>query len=511
MYKAGLLIVFVFTVFIAKTQIIPFSLFTDNMVLQRDTKVPVWGTAVNCKTVTIEFNGQKKVAKVVNGKWMVKLSPMKANAAALDMHFTADNNKLVLHNIAIGEVWLASGQSNMERQLGLRRRQKPIINWESEAAAANYPSIREFSLPHNNNVTLPITSINAQWKICNPKNVIDFSAVGYFFAKQLHEKYNVPVGIIHSSWGGTPVEKWISKELLQSSPEFASIVEKYQEALISFPSRLAEYRVSKDSLYAKWLVDSALAITSKKTLPTKPMEPINPQLSGDCGGLYKTMIEPLIPYAIKGAIWYQGEANVGNAPLYAKLFPAMIKEWRSKWGREFPFLFVQLAPYKTNTPELREVQLYTALRTPKTAMVVTLDCGDSTDIHPANKKPVGERLALAASALAYGEKSLEYTGPIYKSFKTKDKEIEISFTHVGEGLTAKGSDTLTGFFISANGIDFLPASAIIKKNKIVVSATTIDRPTVVRYAFVKSASGNLCNKNGLPASPFRTDTPSYLQ
>lgn len=507
MHKNCFVILFILSTFLGKAQIQPFSLFTDNMVLQRETEVPIWGTAVNCKTVTIEFNGQKKEAPVVDGKWLIKLSPMKANTAYHDMRFSSDKNELVLHNIAVGEVWLAGGQSNMERQLGLRRGQKPILNWEAEAAAANYPAIREFSLPHNNNVRVPVTSINAQWKVCTPKNVIDFSAVGYFFAKQIHEKYKIPVGIIHSSWGGTPVEKWMSKELLQSNPEFALIVEKYKEAITTFPSRVAAYNTSKDSLYLKWVADSTLAAASKKILPLKPVPPVDPQRSGDCGGLYKTMIEPLIPFAIKGVIWYQGEANVSNPPLYAKLFPAMIKDWRSKWGIEFPFLFVQLAPYRGGSSELRETQLYTALQIPKTAMVVTLDCGDTTDIHPANKKPVGERLALAACVVAYGEKSLEYSGPLYRSFKIKGKEVEISFTHVGKGLFVQGGDALTGFTISSDGKDFIPATAVIKKNKVVVSLSTINKPVAVRYAFIKSAYGNLFNKDGLPASPFRTDVP----
>jgi len=506
MYKKVITSLIILSAFAAKAQVKPFSLFTDNMVLQRKTEVPIWGTAVDSKTVTIEFNGQKKIVPVVDGKWIIKLSPMKASTAPLDMRIKGDRDEVVLHNVAIGEVWLAGGQSNMERQLGPRPPQKPLLNWEAEAAVANYPLIREFSLPRNNNSTQPITSINAVWKVCTPQNVINFSAVGYFFAKQIHEKYNVPVGIIHSSWGGTAIEKWMSKQLLESNPEFASIVDKYNEAIRTFPERFVAYNANKDSLYIKWVADSALAIAAKKTLPIKPTAPVDPTRSGDCGGLYKTMIEPLLPYAIKGVIWYQGEANVSNPPLYAKLLPSMIKDWRSKWNKDFPFLFVQLAPYRGSSPELREAQLYTAIQTPKTAMVVTLDCGDSLDIHPANKKPVGERLALAAGALAYGEKKLEYSGPIYQSFKEKNNAIEISFKHIGQGLKVQG-DSLVGFTISANGKDFVPATAVIVKNRVVVSAASVTNPVAVRYAFIKNAIGNLFNIDGLPASPFRTDTP----
>lgn len=500
---------FVCTAFSVNAQVKPFSLFTDNMVLQREIEVPIWGTALDCKTVTIEFNGQKKEAPVVDGKWMVKLSPMKANAASLDMRFISDKNEVVLHNIAIGEVWLAGGQSNMERQLGPRPPQKPLLNWEAEAAAANYPLIREFSLPRNNNSKQPVTSINAKWKVCNPTNVVSFSAVAYYFARQLHQQINVPVGIIHSSWGGTEVEKWMRKELFLSNPDFALANEKYEQAIVNYQSKFAAFNLIKDSLTIKWKADSALAVAEKRTIPQKPKAPSNPNPmnSGNYGSLYKTMIEPLIPYAMKGVIWYQGESNIGNPELYAKMFPTMIKDWRSQWGLgEFPFLFVQIAPFRTNTPEIREAQLYTALNTPKTAMVVTLDCGDTTDIHPTNKKPVGERLALAARALAYGEKKLEYAGPIYQSFKTKNNTIEIRFTHAKKGLKVQG-DSLVGFTISANGIDFVPANAMIVKNRVVVSAASVTNPVAVRYAFIKNAVGNLFNFDGLPASPFRTDTP----
>jgi len=492
----------------ATAQVNPFSLISDNMVLQRNVAVPLWGTAVGSKTVTVKFNGQTKQTTVVDGKWMLKLDAMKESSKPLEMHIKGDNNSdVVLHNILIGEVWLAGGQSNMERQLGPRPPQKPLLNWVKEAAQANYPLIREFSLPHNANRFKPVESIDAKWVVCDTATVKLFSAVGYYFAKNLHLQQHVPIGIIHSSWGGTAIEKWMSKENLESNPEFKTVVDNYNAAVANYPANLTKYNLMKDSLLSKWTKDTAIVIKAKISLPKKPSAPSNPTLTGDCGGLFSTMIEPLIPYAMKGVIWYQGEANVSNAPFYLKLLPALLKEWREKWGLgDFPFLYVQLAPYKTSTPELRESQLMALQKTTNSAMIVTIDCGDTTDIHPTNKKVVGDRLALAARAIAYNEKKLEYSGPVYNSVKIKADKVELSFNHIGKGL-AINAEKLVGFTISENGKDFVKANALIKGNKVIVSADGITNPIAVRYAFRNNAVGNLFNKDGLPASPFRTDSP----
>lgn len=489
-------------------QVQPFSLISDNMVLQRNVAVPLWGTAVGSNIVTVKFNGQTKQTTVVDGKWTLKLDAMKECSKPLEMHIMGDDNsEVVLRNIVIGEVWLAGGQSNMERQLGPRPPQKPLQNWVAEAAQANYPLIREFSLPHNANRLKPVKSIDANWVVCDTSTVKLFSAVGYYFAKNLHSQQHVPIGIIHSSWGGTTIEKWMSKENLESNPEFKTVVDNYNTAVANYPANLTKYNLIKDSLLTKWTKDTAIAIQSKKSLPKKPSTPSNPILTGDCGGLYTTMIEPLIPYAMKGVIWYQGESNSSNAPLYLKLQPAMMKEWREKWGMgDFPFLYVQLAPYKTNTPELRESQLMVLQKTTNSAMIVTLDCGDTTDVHPTNKKVVGDRLALAARVIAYGEKKLEYSGPLFKSYKISADNVEITFNHTGKGLAING-EKLVGFTISENGKDFVKANALIKGDKVIVSANGITKPIAVRYAFRNNAVGNLCNKDGLPASPFRTDFP----
>lgn len=503
-YRIIILIALLLKCISSSAQLQPFSLISDNMVLQRNIEVPIWGEAIDSKTITIEFNGQKKQTTVVDGKWMLKLDAMKASIVPLEMRIIGDKDEVIIRDILIGEVWLAGGQSNMERQLGLRPPQKPLLNWEIEAAQANFPLIREFALPLNANTTVPVKNINSKWIVCDTASVKLFSAIGYYFAKNLFLQKQLPIGIIHSSWGGTPIQKWISKDALESNPDFVKVVEDYNKAIADYPNAITSYIANRDSLYAKWLRDSLYASQSGKILPLKPIAPLNPMLSGHCGGLFKTMIEPLIPYAIKGVIWYQGESNVSNVPLYLKLFPALIKDWRSKWGLgDFPFLFVQLAPFKTNTPELRENQLLTKQMMPNTAMVVTIDCGDTTDIHPANKKVVGDRLALAARALAYNEK-LEYEGPEYISFKIKHDKFILKFKHIGKGLMVKGIE-LTGFTISENSKDFVKAKAVIKNNKVIVSAEGIKNPIEVRYGFINNAFGNLFNKEGLPASPFRTN------
>jgi sialate O-acetylesterase len=491
---------------ILKAQVSVSSIFCNNMVLQRNIEVPIWGTSLtDNEKVIVTFAGQNVSTNSIHGKWMAKLKPLKANTQPETLTIIGSNNKITITNVLVGEVWLCGGQSNMERQLGLRSGQKPLLNWEQEASMASFPQIREFALPHVNDVTVPITSLKAKWIVCDTQTVKQFSAIGYFFGKALHEKLKVPIGLIHSSWGGTPAEKWISRQALKSNSELKKIVENYDKAIADYPAKLQAYKKDEQIILQQWVADTLQAKQLGKPLPKKPVAPINPQKSGDCGGLFTTMIEPLIPYAMKGVIWYQGEANVGNPKQYKALFPALIADWRAQWSEgDFPFLFVQLAPYKSNTPELREAQLYTWQTVPNTAMVVTIDCGDTTDIHPTNKKPVGERLALAARALAYEEKKLEYSGPIYQSMKINKNKIELSFTHVGKGLWAKDGD-LYGFTISEDGQKFVPATAIIEKDKIVVFANRINAPIAVRYAFINNARGNLYNIDGLPASPFRTE------
>jgi sialate O-acetylesterase len=484
----------------AKAAVKPGSLFSNDAILQRGVAVPVWGTAGEGEKVSVEFAGQKVETVASNGKWMVKLKPLKAGGPYTMV--IKGENVITLTNILVGEVWVCSGQSNMERQLGPRGGQKPIIGWEKAKDEANYPEIRQYHVRQNPSA-VPVEDANSKWVICTPETAKDFTAVGFFFARDLHQKLKVPVGLLFSAVGGTPAENWTSAEALAATPELKRVVTSYEQAINQYPASLVKYQQEETALLAKYSADSAQAKQENKPLPRKPTAPRDPKKSGSAGGLYNGMIRPLQPFAIKGVIWYQGEANNSSAKVYQTLFPVMITDWRKAWAQgEFPFLFVQIAPFKGMGPEIREAQLFTSQRTPNTAMAVTTDCGDSADIHPSNKQPVGERLALAAKVLAYGEK-IEYAGPVYNSLTVKDNQAILTFTHA-KTLVAKEGD-LKGFVIAGEDKVFVPATAVIKGKTIVVTAPGIIKPVAVRYAWSNVPDVNLYNEAGLPASPFRTD------
>lgn len=487
---------------VAIANVIPNPLFSDNAVFQQNIAVPIWGTADRNESITVSFAGQTVSTTATNGHWMVKLNPIKAGGPFVLV--IQGKNTVTFSNILVGEVWICSGQSNMERQLGLRVGQKPLDNWKAEAAAANYPQIREFAVGKNP-TPFPMSNLKGKWTVCDTATVVQFSAVGYFFGSELHKKLNVPIGLIHTSWGGTPAEKWTSRAALEANDELKQLVEAYDEAVYKYPEVLQKYRQTESDLLQKWVADTLVASENKKPVPQKPMPPADPLRSGDCGGLFNSMIHPLIPYAFKGVIWYQGESNSGRANQYQTLFSTMITDWRQQWNiGDFPFIFVQIAPFRTIVPELREAQVLTSQKTLNTAMVVTIDCGDTTDIHPTHKRPVGERLALAARALAYGEKEVVYSGPVYSGFKIMGNKVEISFTHTAKGLMAKEGN-LFGFTISEDGKNFVSAKAEIKGKTVIVQSEMVKIPKAVRYAFINNANGNLFNSAGLPASPFRTD------
>jgi sialate O-acetylesterase len=436
------------------------SIFSDNMILQQGVTVPIWGTTDKDELITVRFNGQVVSTQAKAGKWMVTLQPLPYVTVPATLEVTASNT-IFVQNILVGEVWLCSGQSNMERQLGPRPPQPLITDWEKERDAANYPLIREFYVPQKY-AAEKISDVNGSWKICSTQTVIDFSAIGYFFAKNLHHNLNVPVGIIVSAFGGTPAEDWISREALGGNPEFDSLVRTYNGSTGWKP-------------------------------PGKVMN-----------GLYNGMIYPLIPYAIKGVAWYQGESNNNRPHEYISLLSMVIKNWRRDFDQgNFPFLIVQIAPHHEMTPEIREAQFIVCRKESNTALIVTTDCGDAQDIHPPNKQPVGERLSLAARALAYHQ-NIEYSGPLYKSCKIKRRKVVLTFSHVGRKLTTKGK-TLKGFSIAGADMVFIPGTAMIKGKKVIVSADLVSKPVAVRYGWENVPDVNLYNDHNLPASPFRTD------
>ncbi len=450
------------------------ALFGDHMVLQRDIAAPVWGTAAPGEEVVVSIAGQKKAARAdAEGKWMVRLDPMKAGGP-----HEMGVGSATLRNVMVGEVWICSGQSNMAMTV------QRAANPEEEIAAAKHPKIRLFTVPRRP-ADAPQRDVEGSWAECSPETVGGFSAVGYYFGRDLLKALDVPVGLIHTSWGGTAAELWTRRGVLEADADFKGLFEAHE-------ARLKNYAAAAEKAKAQG-----------KPAPRRP--------GPGPAQLYNGMIAPLIPCAIRGAIWYQGESNASRAAQYRRLFPAMIANWREDWGQgDFPFLFVQLAnfqarqeePGESAWAELREAQLMT-LPLPRTGMAVIIDVGEEKDIHPKNKQDVGRRLALAARHVAYGE-DLVYSGPVYDSMKVEGNKVRLSFKHVGTGLVARG-DRLTGFAVAGEDGKFVWAEAKIEGDTVLAWSDRVEKPAAVRYAWANNPECNLYNREGLPASPFRTD------
>ncbi len=614
-------------------------LVRDSMILQRDVNIKIWGWASKDEKVNVKFNNKTyKTKTAVGGKWLITLPPMKAGGP-----YTMDisgSNKILLKEILIGDVWFCSGQSNMVHQMNIHD-----VTYAKDITEANYPQIRHFWIPTLTSLKEPQADLpTGYWKWANPEDIRPFSAVAYFFAKKIYEKYNVPIGLINASVGGTPIEAWTSEEGLKDFSSLINTIQKNKDtAYINGMSRNAFanntgrpqqrdlgmigstkwydvsyipkgwhtinipgywedqgikdlngvvwYRkeieipasmtgvpakvflgriIDADILYIngtqvgnttyqypqrRYTVPANLlkagknifvikvtntagkggfvsdkpycvfagkdTVDLKGTWQYKVGEVYIPR--GGFGGginaqnqpaaLYNAMVAPVINYSIKGFLWYQGEANTGRADEYAKLQPAQIIDWRNKWKQgDLPFLYVQLPgfmdynylPSESQWAALRESQLK-SLSVPNTAMAVAIDLGEWNDIHPDNKKDVGERLALAAEKIAYGE-NIVYSGLIYQSSKIEDNKIIISFNHVGSGLKTNDGEELSEFAIAGADKKFVWAKAKIEGDKIIVWNDTVSNPMYVRYAWADNpVNPNLFNKEGLPASPFRTD------
>lgn len=481
------------------------AIISDNMVLQGDTQVTLWGWADPNEEITITRSWRQSTVAVQadeKGKWAVQIDAPEIGGP-YEITFKGKNS-LTVKNILAGEVWLCSGQSNMEMAV------RSAANAEQEAAAANDPQIRLFTV-EKKIADKPQTDCRGRWVACSPESVPNFSAAGYYFGRELHKELKLPVGLIHSSWGGTAAEAWTSPAALQENPNLEPILTRYKEALAAYPQAKAKYEED----LAKWKDAAKQAKEEGKERPRMPFAPMGPENPNSPCGLYNAMIAPLVPYTIRGAIWYQGESNAGRAYQYRDLFPTMIRSWWNAWkdGQpDFAFLFVQLAnfmdakeqPGDSTWAELREAQTMT-LEMPNTGMAVIIDIGDAKDIHPKNKQDVGKRLALWALANTYG-KNLVYSGPLYTSMAKKGNQIVLSFNHVGGGLVAKGQEGLKGFSIAGADHKFVWADAKIEGDKVVVSSEQVPDPIAVRYAWADNPVCNLYNKAGLPASPFRTDT-----
>jgi sialate O-acetylesterase len=527
-------------------------LFTDNMVLQSGQPVPVWGTADAGETVTVTFAGQKKTADPRNGRWQVALDPLPASNDGQTLTITG-HNTITLQNVVVGEVWLASGQSNMGFPLNA------ASNAATEIPQATDPLLRFYSVAHMCSADVQ-TNVKGKWETSTPDGAKNFSAVAYFFGKALRAKLNEPVGLINSSWGGTPAQAWTSMDALRQDPPFPKFIDQWNKALTDHQNVLAhpELETAYQDTLKKWQAEVApsfndamkawnaavaangAAAAGPKPTPSQP-EPKNPDPTGMPnpsarpsvpGVIFNGMIAPLIPFSVKGVIWYQGEANGGQGFEYRTLFPRMITDWRTRWAQaSFPFLYVQLPGWSANDkrppdqhgwPWLREAQLMT-LSLPETGMVVAADIGDPNNVHPKDKIDVGNRLALLARKIAYKE-NIQAFGPLYDRFTVEGDKVKIHFKESGAGLVIGQSpwrppgiapwptDKLLGFVIAGADKHWVDAQAqIVGPDTIEVSSTQVSNPVAVRYGWANSPDVNLYNKDGLPASPFRTDDWTIAQ
>ncbi len=446
-------------------------LYSDHMVLQQNASVRIWGTSDANDELVIKFADQEiKVVAGANGNWESQIRTGEHGGPyELSVVSSKTGARVLLSNVMVGEVWICSGQSNMEWPV--EKSLNPDIEIED---ATNFPNIRLFRV-HHHAVTAPLSDFDKvdPWICCAPESVASFSAVAYQFAKRVSKDVDIPIGLIQTTWGGTRCEAWISYDAMQAEPELTPLLEHWKE---------------NDN-------------------PTSQQRPSN---------LYNGMVSPLRGFAFRGVLWYQGESNVGRGKQYATLFPLLIRDWREKLGpAEFPFYFVQLAPFRYGNmrpealPEVWDAQLKTFKTVPCTGMAITTDIGNIRNIHPKNKQEVGRRLALWALAGPYcdlvQQPPAEVTGPIYDSQEVVDNAIHIHFTHIGEGLEMRGGTELTHFTICGEDQVFHPAKAVIEGDKVVVTSDQVDRPVAVRFGWTDTAQPNLFNSHGLPASPFRTD------
>ncbi|MCC9167016.1 sialate O-acetylesterase [Pontibacter harenae] len=437
------------------------AIFGDHMVLQQNAEVTMWGWAKSGEEVIVtpSWNQQPIKTKASNqAKWEVKLqTPAAGGPYSIKIQ---GYNTLMINDVLLGEVWLCSGQSNMEWSA-----RAGIDNAEQHVAQANYPSIRFFSVAHRT-ADAPQLDLGGEWVVCTPETMVDFSAIGYFFGREVNQNLKVPVGLINSSWGGTPAEIWMNPKAITEN---------------------------------KTLVEDAANLEEVEWGPVQP------------GRAFHAMISPLIPYRIAGALWYQGESNTGSPENYAELLPALINNWRNEWKDNFPFYFVQIAPYNYGDNFsgvlLRDAQRKVLDKTENTGMVVISDIGNPDNIHPTNKHDVGLRLANLALNKTYGKKEKPAGGPLFRDMKVEGNKVRLHFDNADKGLVARGKK-LTEFEVAGEDQKFVPATAKVVGNTVVVQAKSIKKPVAVRYAWSNTANPNLFNKDGLPASSFSTSNES---
>lgn len=489
--------------------------FSNHMVLQHNTSVPVWGWADAGEKVTVQISKQTKTTVAnAEGKWMLKLEKVKAGGPYTIT--VTGKNKIVITDVYAGEVWICSGQSNMDMTVAKEDRYWcGVFNEAEEVANANYPLIRVFDTDFTPSAT-PQNDVVGKWEVVSPQTIGHLSAVAYFFARDVQQKINVPIGLITTSYGASTAEAWVREEALINEPVCKPLVDSFKKKLNKYLTDTAaqsRYLVDRD----KWQKSADSAKATGKTTPRGPRNPDPVRDQHNASVLWNGMVKPLVPYAFRGALWYQGESNSPTAKIYHQIMETLITDWRKQWNQgNFPFLYVQLANIgKTydsmparggNEAIKREAQLQN-LSIPNTAMAVAIDNADPTDmnnVHPKNKQDIGNRLAVAALATVYGEK-IVYSGPIYNKMEITANTIKLYFKHTGSGLMAKDGE-LKGFAIAGEDKKFVWAKAKIEGNTVIVSCPDIDEPVAVRYGWGNNPPTSLYNKENLPASPFRTDS-----
>ena len=483
------------------------NLFTDHMVLQRDMPISIWGKADKGADVTVTLGDQKvTVAANDDGRWKAELKPLPAGGPH-EVQIQSGDSEKVLSDVLVGEVWVCSGQSNMQWAVNSSN------DADLEKLTAKLPNLRLITVPQVGTQE-PQDNFNGKWEVCTPDTVGNFSAVGYFFGRQLQQTLDVPVGLIDNSWGGSSAEAWVNRDVLRESGKFDELLARWRktESTYNHENAVAQYRKSLEA----WKKKAAEAKAAGKRQPGgQPRAPRNPLTNQHRpANLYNGVLNPIIGYGIRGTIWYQGESNAGRAYQYRDLFPLMIENWRNEWGQgDFPFYWVQLADFQQEKSEptdsawaeLREAQTMTLDRLPKTGQAVIIDLGEAEDIHPKNKQDVAKRLARLALANEYGYEIVSQS-PRYKSMKVDGDAIVLEFDTFGSQLDYFDTRALKGFTIAGEDKKFVNANAqIVDATHVKVSSPEVKQPVAVRYAWSDNPVSNLQNAAGLPATPFRTD------
>ncbi len=474
------------------------SIFTEHMVLQQGQQNRVWGWADEGEEITVAICEQTQAAVAdKDGKWMVKLDPLSTGGP--HKLTIKGKNCIEFTDVLVGEVWVCSGQSNMAMAVSSSR------DADLEIGSAKYPQIRLISVPQVGTQERQ-DDFQGEWKLCSPDTVGDFSAVGYFFGRQLHQALDVPIGLIDNAWGGSACEAWIRRDLLEADEQYKPLMDRWAETEKNYDHEKAMAGYNKR--LEQWK-------ESGKEPARRPRPPRNPLIGQHRpGNLYNGVLKPTIGYGIRGAIWYQGESNAGRAYQYRDLFPLMIQNWRDEWGLgDFPFYWVQLAdfrgeqaePLESDWAELREAQTMTMSKLANTGEAVIIDVGEGRDIHPRNKQDVARRLARWALACDYGLE-IAFRSPTYKSMENQEGKIVVTFDSVGRGLYAFDVNEPIGFAIAGEDKKFVWAKArLVGKDKVEVWSDEIKEPVAVRYAWADNPVCNVRSREGLPATPFRTD------